>query len=464
MKASFFKQSTEARRELILTANPIKTLLILSLPSLLMNTVQAMMPFTDGLFINNLTGYAVTGAVTFSQPIISMVLGLSQGLSVAAMAIIGQLNGKGAIEEGKRVAAQIFLFALMLGIISAPFLLLISVLVSNSLKSDIAPYVRQYISWYSIVLPFSFLESVYNGIKNANGKPEAAFTRMTILFVLKVTGNTLFLYVLRLEIIGCVLASLLANFLITVWMMYELFIAKSPDRLSTKNFKFDIKIIKQVLKVGFPAMINYSFLYLGFFLINKEIERYGAVVVAAQGIASNINALCFNLPAAFSAAITTMVSMHIGADSPQKAKKDCLLGCITSIIIAILLISVMIPLAPYLTVLFRREPDIVGIANNALNIYTYSIIGFGICMTVQGAFIGLGKTKIPLLLGILRIWLLRYIFVLATEQVLEYYAVFWGNLFSNSAAALIATILILRTKWVSAISIPEISEAKPPIG
>ena len=450
---TFFKQSTEARRQLILTANPVKTLLILSLPSLLMNTVQAMMPFTDGLFINNLTGYAVTGAVTFSQPIISMVLGLSQGLSVAAMAIIGQLNGKGAIEEGKRVAAQIFVFAVTLGIISAPLLLIISVAVSRGLQSDIAPYVRQYIAWYSIVLPFSFLESVYNGIKNANGKPEAAFTRMAILFILKVVGNSIFLYILRLEILGCVLASFLANVCITVWMVYELFIHKGPDRLTIKNFKFDSKIIKEVLKVGFPAMFNYSFLYLGFFLINKEIERYGAVVVAAQGIASNINALCFNLPAAFSAAITTMVSMHIGAGCPEKAKRDCLLGCITSIIIAIVLIAVMIPLSPHLTVLFRREPEIIGIANNALNIYTYSIIGFGICMTIQGAFIGLGKTKMPLLLGVLRIWLLRYIFVLAMEHALQYYAVFWGNLFSNIMTALIATALILRTKWVSAISI-----------
>ena len=450
---TFLKQSTEARRELILTAHPIKTLLILSLPSLLMNTVQAMMPFTDGLFINNLTNYAVTGAVTFSQPIISMVLGLSQGLSVAAMAIIGQLNGKGAIEEGKRVAAQIFLFAVMLGIISAPLLLIISITVSRGLQSDIAPYVRQYISWYSIVLPFSFLEAVYNGIKNANGKPEAAFTRMTILFILKVVGNFLFLYMLRLEIIGCVLASLLANVCITIWMVYELFIHNSPDKLDVKNFEFDSKIIKEVLKVGFPAMFNYSFLYLGFFLINKEIEKYGAIVVAAQGIASNINALCFNLPAAFSAAITTMVSMHIGAGYPQKAKRDCLLGCITSIIIAVIMISIMIPLSPYLTVLFRREPEIIGIANNALNIYTYSIIGFGICMTIQGAFIGLGKTKMPLVLGVLRIWLLRYIFVLATEHVLQYYAIFWGNLFSNITTALIATVLILRTKWVSALTI-----------
>ena len=461
MKPSFLRHSIEARRELILTANPIKTLLILSLPSLLMNTVQAMMPFTDGLFINNLTDYAVTGAVTFSQPIISMVLGLSQGLSVAVMAIIGQLNGKGEIEEGKRVAVQIFLFAMVLGLISAPLLLFISVAVSKSLQSDIAPYVRQYIAWYSIVLPFNFLAWVYNGIKNANGKPEAAFVRMALLFIFKVVGNFLFLYGLRLEIIGCVLASLLANAAMALWMVYELFIHESPDRLSVKNFSFDGKIIKEVLKVGFPAMFNYSFLYLGFFLINKEIERYGAVVVAAQGIASNINALCFNLPAAFSTAITTMVSMHIGAGAPQKAKQDCFLGCVTSIITAVVLISVMIPLSPSLTILFRREPDIVGIANNALNIYTYSIIGFGICMTIQGAFIGLGRTKIPLILGILRIWLLRYIFVLATEHVLHYYAVFWGNLFSNMTTALIATALILRTKWVSALTLSDSGDRMP---
>lgn len=450
---TFFKQSTEERRNLILTAHPVKTLLILSLPSLLMSTVQAMMPFTDGLFINNLTDYAVTGAVAFSQPIISMVLGLSQGLSVAAMAIIGQLNGKGAIKEGKNVAVQIFLFAIVLGILSAPLLIIISIAVANGLHSDIAPYVRRYISWYSIVLPFSFLEAVYNGIKNANGKPEDTFIRMAMLFILKVVGNFLFLYILRLEILGCVLSSLLANVVITVWMIYELFMHESPDKLHLTGFTFNAKIIKEVLRVGFPAMFNYSFLYLGFFLINKEIERYGAIVIAAQGIASNINALCFNLPAAFSAAITTMVSMHIGAGKPHTAQRDCLIGCITSSMTAAVLIAVMIPLSPYLTILFRREPDIISIANNALNIYTYSIISFGICMTIQGAFIGLGKTKMPLVLGVLRIWLLRYIFVLATEHILQYYAVFWGNLFSNMATALISIILILKTKWVSAISI-----------
>ena len=451
MSILFLKQSTQARRDLILNEPPLKTLIILSLPSLLTSSIQALLPFSDGLFMNNLTDYHITGAVTFSQPIIFMVLGLAQGLSVAATAIIGQMNGKGDLEKGRSVATQIFSFALLLGIITAPFLILISMLVAASLKSDIAPYVQQYIAWYSIVLPFSFLESIYNGIKNANGKPEAVFVRMIMLFVIKIIGNVIFLYVFRLEILGCVLASLLANLLITIWMFFELFIAESPDRLTWNRARFDRAILKQVLKVGFPAMFNYSFLYFGFFLINKEVERYGAVVVAAQGIASNINQICFNLPAAFSAAVTTMVSMHIGAASPARAKKDCLTGCMVSCITAVILIAIIIPLSSKLTLLFRREPDIVAIANNALNIYSYSIVGFGICMTIQAAFIGLGKTKIPLLLGVLRIWFLRYVFILLTEHIFGYYAVFWGNLFSNYAAALIAILLITRTKWVSAI-------------
>jgi Na+-driven multidrug efflux pump len=101
--------------------------------------------------------------------------------------------------------------------------------------------------------------------------------------------------------------------------------------------------------------------------------------------------------------------------------------------------------------LFTRKKEVLEIANRALHIYTYSVVGFGLTMTIQGAFIGLGKTKVPLVLGILRIWLLRYLFILATERYLQYYAVFWGNLFSNYMAALLAILLISRVRWESAI-------------
>ncbi|HBD00516.1 MAG TPA: MATE family efflux transporter, partial [Lachnoclostridium sp.] len=211
-------------------------------------------------------------------------------------------------------------------------------------------------------------------------------------------------------------------------------------------------IINTLLRIGFPAMLSNLMLNLGFFLINNEVEKYGAVVLNGQGIANNITSICFILPSSFGSAVTTMVSMNVGAKQPEKAKKACLVGCVISAITAALLIALVVPLSSNLTVLFTRDASVLAVANQALHIYTYSVIGFGICMVQQGAFIGLGKTRITLFISLLRVWLLRYIFILVTEHYLSFYSVFWGNLFSNYVAAIITTILIFRMKWVSDIN------------
>jgi len=452
MHLSFFHQTTEQRRSLILHGSISKTLIFLSVPSLMLGLVQALMPFMDGLFINNSAGTLVASAVIYCTPVLNMMTALAQGLSVAAMAIIGQLNGEGDYERAQKATIQIIVAGSVLGILSAPLLLVAGVFISQSVHPDISRNVFLYLSLNAFVLPFAFLESIYNGIKCANGKPEAPFIRMVLMLVFKTIFNAIFVYWLRLGIVGCVLSSLLANLIITIWMFHELFMKRGVDRLDLAGFTFDIPVLRKIGKIGFPAMLTSFLLNLGFFLINRETEKYGPVVLNAQGIANNISSVCFILPGAFSSAVTTMVSMHVGAGNPGKAKKSCIEGCILSAITAVCIIAIVVPLSSHLTVLFTREKEVLDIAYRALHIYTYSVVGFGICMTVQGAFIGLGKTKVPLVLGVLRIWFLRYIFILATEHALQYYSVFWGNLFSNYTAALIAIILLFRTEWKSTLT------------
>lgn len=436
---------------MILHGSILQTLLVLSLPTLMLSVVQALLPLSDGLFINNSSGTLVASAVTFSEPVVNMAAALAQGLSVAAMAIIGQANGHGDFSRVKHISTQVVVFGSALGLCIAPLLALIALPISAGVDPEISHNVWLYISLYAFVLPFSFLESIYNAIKNATGKPEATFVRMVIMLMLKIIFNYIFIMKMQLGIPGCILASLFSNFLVCVWMFVELFVLKGEDRLTLKGYRFDWELIREVIRVGIPAMLTSLMLNLGFYLINNETQKYGAIVLNGQGIANNITAVCFNLPSSFGAAVTTMVSINIGAEQPDKAKRSCLIGCIAAAVTAMVIIAVIVPASPLLTVMFTRKPEVLDIANRALHIYTYSVVGFGVCMAVQGAFIGLGKTRIPMILGILRIWLLRYLFILATEHALLYYSVFWGNLFSNYIAALIAVILILRTKWVSAL-------------
>lgn len=449
---SFLHQNTEKRRDLILNGPISSTILLLSIPTLMMGLVQSAMPVMDGLFINNIVGTIAASAITYCTPIINMMSALAQGLSVAGMAMIGQANGKGRFKTAKLISTQIIVFAFLLGCIIAPLLSIVALPISNHVNSEISHDVFIYLALNSLVIPFSFLESIYNAIKNANGKPEATFIRMSIMLILKIIFNTIFIAVFHFGIIGSVLSSLMSNILICIWMFYELFIHNGEDKLTIKGFRFDIDIVKRLVRIGIPSMLSSLMLNLGFFLINNEIQKYGPVVLTGQGIAGNITSVCFNLPSSFGASVTTMVSMNVGAGQSDKARKSCISGCIISALTAAVLIAIVVPLSPYLTVLFTHEKDVLDIANKSLHIYTYSVIGFGICMVEQGAFIGLGRTGIPLVMSVLRIWLLRYIFILATERYLSFYSVFWGNLFSNYMAALITTILTARIKWVSVIS------------
>lgn len=451
MRFDFLHQDTEKRRDLILNGSISKTIFFLSVPTLMMGIVQSVIPVIDGLFINNIAGTVAASAITYSGPVINMMGALAQGLSVAGMAIIGQANGRGDFEDAKRTSTQIVVFAFLLGVVVAPLLVLVSFPVSWKVNAEISHDVFIYISLNALVLPFSFLESIYNAIKNSCGKPEAAFVRMLLMLVMKIAFNTLFIAVFRWGVIGSVMASLASNILICIWMYYELFIKAGSDKLELKGFRFDFAVIRELVRLGIPSMLSSVILNLGFFLINNEIEKYGPTVLTGQGIAGNITTVCFILPSSFGSSVTTMVSMNVGAGRGERARSSCTIGCIIAAITAALTIAVIVPLSSHITVLFTRQADVLDIANKALHIYTYSVVGFGICMVQQGAFIGLGRTKIPLAASILRIWLLRYIFILATEHVLGFYSVFWGNLFSNYMAALITTVLILRTRWVSVI-------------
>ena len=126
---------------------------------------------------------------------------------------------------------------------------------------------------------------------------------------------------------------------------------------------------------------------------------------------------------------------------------DIYTGWKTGVIISILTIILILPISLPLVLIFTNVSKVIMIADKALHIYTYSVIGFSVFMISQGVFIALERTRIPLAMSILRIWLLRYIFILTTQKYLGLYSIFWGNLFSNTLAGLIFFILVKSIDW-----------------
>lgn len=451
MKYNVTKLSLEDRRKIILEGNVLTTLFLLSIPTIMMAVVQAMIPFTDGLYLNHIIGPERTGAITYSQPTINIMLGLSQGLGVAAMAMIGQMAGKGDTKNIKKIALQTLIFGIFCGIVLIPISLFVAAYMSTTVTRDMSTDVYLYLSLYSLVIPFQFMAAIFNSIKNATGNPEAPFYRMIVLLILKIFFNFIFLQILKLDIKGAVFASLSAYITVSIWMYYDLFVKKYEYKLDLASYRFDKKIISVVIKLGIPSMLSFMMINLGFLLINMEISKYGAIVIAGLGIASNINSLCFQLPSCIGTTVTTMVSLNIGVGNEKKSKKIFRIGIITACVISVITLIIIIPATSKITTLFTDHINVLNVANAALKIYTYSILPYGIFMICQSIFNALGKNVIPLIMSFLRIWLFRYVFILLTKKYLGYYSVFYGNLFSNLLAAVVFAIIISRLKWKSGI-------------
>ena len=399
----FKTQSNEERRQLILNGKVINTLLFLSIPTLLVGIIQALIPLSDSLFLNRLTSVEIASSVTFSQPVLNIMIAFSQGLGVATLVMLGRLYGKGRMLAVKEMMLQIFVFSFFIGLLLIPICMFTALLISNNTTSEIRNNVYIYISLYSLVMPFVFLAAIYNSSKNAIGRPEVTFVRIFLLLILKIIFNSIFLYVLKMGIVGAVIASLFSYIVVTIWMFYDLFLKSGDIKLNLRSYTIKLPIIKRLLKIGFPSMLNYAFLYLGFFLINKEMEKFGAVALNAQGIASNINAICFILPSSIGTTVSSMISINMGIGNVKKSKDVLKVGWITGVTISILTIALILPISLPLVLTFTKVPKVIEIADKALHIYTYSVIGFSVFMIAQGVFIALGRTTIPLVMSVLRI-------------------------------------------------------------
>ena len=449
MAIGITKLDMTSRRNLILNGSVLNTLLLLSIPTFMMALVQSMVPFTDGLFLNRTIGPERTSAITYAKPAIDVMLGMSQGLGVAAMAMIGQMVGIGDTKKVKKISLQILMFSIFVGI----FLIPISIVIAKYMSTTVADVMKYdvflYISLYSVVIPFQFLAAIFNSIKNSTGNPESPFYRMIVLLILKILFNTIFLVVLKLEIKGAVIASLFAYVITAIWMYYDLFFKDYLYKLNIYEYKFNKAIVSELIRLGIPSMLSFMMINLGFLLINMEIEHYGRTVLAGLGIAGYINSICFQLPACISTAVTTMVSINIGIKNIKRAKEIFKVGIIISFVIAFFTIIIVLPTTPKLTGMFTYKKDVLNIANESLKYYTYSIIPFGVAMICQAVFNAMGKNIVPLIMGFLRVWLFRYLFILVTKAYLGYYSIFIGNLFSNTMAAIVFLILIKNIRWES---------------
>ncbi|MDP3176252.1 MAG: MATE family efflux transporter, partial [Spirochaetaceae bacterium] len=189
---------------------------------------------------------------------------------------------------------------------------------------------------------------------------------------------------------------------------------------------------------------------LSFYVMNGEASRWGSEVLNGFQIANTINSIFFTPASAIGSAVAAMAALATGAGKPERAARGVRLGLAAGAASSVVFAAMLIVWAPSFALLFTSEAVPVARATEAMRAYSISIVGFSLFQIIAGAFSGIGRTDVPLVFAVLRIWLLRVPVAFALRLLfpgIGPYSIWISMAVSNFGTAGAALVMYRGIRW-----------------
>ena len=425
----------------------------IAIPIMLGNLAQTIINFTDTAFLGHL-GVIALGASMLAGLFYFVFTTIAAGFAIGIQIIIARRFGEGNNGRVGVIFEHGSLFVLVLGTILFSIIYFFSdillswIIDSPNIYASSLEYIK-YRQFGIIFVCFNFLyRGLYVGISNTK-----AITYSTIIMAIV---NILLDYCLifgkfgfpEMGIGGAALASLCAEIAAFLFFgIYSYITLKDKDFGMFKIHKLESELMRRILKVATPTMVQKLFSFGVWFVFFIMIEKMGETATGISSIVRSIYMILITPAFAFATTTNTLVSRTIGAGHPElvfstitKIMKNCLLCTLPVIIIlAIIPIQVASIYTDDLNLAQLVVPSIYIICIGAI----FQAIGNGYFEAVSGT----GNTSAALYLetSVLIVYL---VFVaIMTKATTEVQWVWTAEILYGSLLAFICIIYMKFAKW-----------------
>jgi len=375
-------------------------------PAIVATTSTALYNIVDRIFIGQYCGEDALAAITicFSPSLIFLALGMLIGHGSAALVSI-KLGEHHKICAEKILGQSILLFILLSAFIAfVAFFFLDEILHLFGATEQIFEYAKTY---YFIILLGIFFEEISFGVNNtirAEGHPYYSMATMLIGASLNVFLDYLFIVKFSWGIKGAAYATVIAQAVASIWVMY-FYMAKCGLLLFRfKNLRIFPSLLKEMLKIGSPSFIV-QFLAGGVVgLMIVQAGKYGDNAgITVMGVVMTVNLLVFMPILGVTTGAQPIMGYNWGAKKFDRVSEALKITLITACSFSILgfLFTQSFPKLIFSIFLGDTSKNIdLGIS--AMRIMTAAFIFIGLNFTVAGFFQSTGRPKFSIFLTVLR--------------------------------------------------------------
>ncbi|MBV1821632.1 MATE family efflux transporter, partial [Coprococcus sp. MSK.21.13] len=295
-----------------------------SLPAIVGMLVNALYNMVDRVFIGRGVGaLAISGlAVGFPLSIINMAFGMLIGIGSSTM--ISIKLGEKKKDEAERILGNalvlIILISICLSIIGLIFL--DDILKIFGASQETLPYARDYMKY---IMAGALLQNIGFGMNNiirAEGNPKIAMATMLIGAIINTILDPIFIFVFKMGIKGAAIATIFAQTVSSIWVLYYFFSGKSTLKIKRENLSLHKGTIKTIMSIGISPFSMQIAASLVTTILNKNLLTYGGdLAVGAMGIINSISMLFFMPMFGINQGMQPIIGYNYGAKQYKRVRK-----------------------------------------------------------------------------------------------------------------------------------------------
>jgi len=298
--------------------------------------VSIVLPLIAENLFNTLFGLLNTGMISSSGvtslSAVSLVDTLNTflfvfyaGIATGASVIVANYRGRGDQEMLHKASIQAVTSVTLFTIFTSLFIIafngpLLSLLFGSA-EAEVMEKARTYMLGGALTLPLLGVTTSMCGVLRGIGEGRTSLGYTIFSTIKYVLLNVIFLRILNMGIPGLILSISLSRILNVPVLLYLIHKSHSKFRFRFKEFfHLDTKMLKSIMKVGFPCATEQLFFTGGRLVTQTIIVPMGTNAIAAYNIAYSIMSLNQSICNSVNTAMFTISGICMGNNRPEDVR------------------------------------------------------------------------------------------------------------------------------------------------
>lgn len=431
----------------------IPTMARFALPLMITSILQLLYNAADVIVVGKFAGSEHLAAVGSTGALINLIVNVFLGLSIGTNVIAARDYGAQDRDGMQRTVHTSITISLIGGVVLGIFGFIFggTFLKMMDTPPEVHPLATVYMKIYFIGMPFNMLYNFGAAILRAIGDTKRPLYYLTISGIVNVLLNLVFVIVFHMGVAGVALATIIAQAISAILVLLCLIHTGGYVHLDIRKLHIHGDKLAAMARVGLPEGFQGALFSISNVLIQSTVNSYGAIVVAGNSAAQNLEGFIYVAMNAFHQAAITFVSANIGARRNSRIKKSMgaalALCTLVGVGIGLIMFLFMGPLAG----IYSDDPAVIDAAIVRLRIFTTTYFLCGLMDVFCGVLRGMGESVVPMIVSVLGVCAFRVLWIYAVlpifpgrEMLYISYPVSWVL---TGAVHMICCFALLRRKF-----------------